>query len=157
MNMKLSILGASLLIGLSTTALAANNSAQTALEYLKTTPATKYELGKLSMEMTSVVLFQQLTGREIKGTNFKVSNFSVKEENGNLLQVIHLEGRARDMSEGQCTELVDFFKQDDLFKELPEFHWSGLTDAQYDELRSSVKVAVKLVSKENESFTLECS
>lgn len=73
------------------------------------------------------------------------------------MQVIHLEGRARDMSEGQCTELVNFFKNDELFEELPEFLWSGLTGNQYDELRSSVKVAVQLISKENESFTLECS
>ncbi len=157
MNMKFSILGASLLIGLSATSLAADKSPQSAMEYLKTTPATKYEIGKLSMEMTSAVFSQQLTGREIKGTNFEVKNFSVKEENGNLLQVIHLEGRARDMSEGQCTELVNFFKNDELFEELPEFLWSGLTGNQYDELRSSVKVAVQLISKENESFTLECS
>ncbi|WP_417440962.1 hypothetical protein [Idiomarina sp.] len=158
MKYKLCLFWVALLVTLSfTTQAEGGSNEKNAMEYLKSTPASKFELGKLSMEIGSLVLTQQYNEQKVQGTDFEVKRFSVKEEPDNLFMVIHLEGKAKDMNDEQCNAFLNIFTDMEPFNDLPKNLWPELSESQHDELSHLVRFAVELVSRENESFTLSCN
>ncbi len=126
------------------------------IDHLKSVPASKYDLGKLQLELVAFVLSDKLEGERVGKTNFKINKFNVVVQGNELLLVSNLVGRAKEISEKQCTTIQSQLSQNPLFSNLPKNIWPGMTENEYKELAEEVKLSVKLISKENSNFIVQC-
>lgn len=126
------------------------------LEALKSSPASKYEVGKLQLEFLSFVLTEKLQDEWVKGSEFHIKKFSVKESPETLSFIMSFIGKAKHMTEEQCIGFkgayAEKFSPMIKSKEL----WPGLTEPQYKALEGEIIFNVELISKENDSFKVDC-
>jgi len=126
------------------------------LDELKKAPASKYDIGKMQLELGAFLLTQKLKDKNVGKSPFEIQGFRVKEAEGKLYFVTTLEGRAKNMNDKACEQLKSHMLESGPLTELGKQTWPGLTDAQYQALNSEFVVATELVSKENTSFRIQC-
>ncbi|MGD8174163.1 hypothetical protein ACQEXU_21180 [Vibrio sp. TRT 21S02] len=126
------------------------------LDSLKSVPASQYDLGKLQLELSAYLFTDKLKDERIDGTSFKVERFEVEESDNKLLLVSNLVGKAKDISDSQCNTLLGGLTKSIYFSNLPKQIWPGLPEKEYVELSEEVKLSIKLISKENSNFTVQC-
>ncbi|MGR5324101.1 hypothetical protein ACP3VW_09620 [Vibrio sp. DNB22_17_1] len=126
------------------------------LDSLKSVPASQYDLGKLQLELSAYLFTDKLKDKRVDGTSFKVEKFEVEESDNKLLLVSNLVGKAKDISAPQCNTILGDLTSNVIFSNLPKQIWSGLTEKEYVELSQEVKLSIKLISKENSNFTVQC-
>ena len=126
------------------------------LEKLKNTPATKYDLGKVRLEIGTMVLNDEIKGEKLGDSSFEFGEFSVEDDNESLRLVVSINGPAKRMSEDLCKKLDKEFNNKAPFAELKQKIWPNLTEAEYKSLDELFYIETGLVSKENESFKIRC-
>ncbi|TMP75617.1 hypothetical protein [Pseudoalteromonas sp. S1608] len=126
------------------------------LDDLKEKPASMYSVGKIKLELGTYLLNDKLKGERLKGTDFKIKGFSVVEESNSIFFKASLIGRAKDMSDDTCQKMKGFTDNILPHEKTMRDIWSGLTDKQYTSLSKAFFIKTELVSKENESFTIDC-
>ncbi|HHF3152699.1 hypothetical protein HYO54_22745 [Vibrio parahaemolyticus] len=126
------------------------------LDSLKSVPASQYDLGKLQLELSAYLFTDKLKDERVDGTSFKVEKFEVEESDNKLLLVSNLVGKAKDISDSQCNTLLGGLTNNAIFSNLPKQIWPGLAEKEYAELSQEVKLSIKLISKENSNFTVQC-
>jgi len=126
------------------------------LDVLKNTPASKYEVGKIQLELMSYILNEKLNGERVKGTDFKFNKFGVDEESDKLFLRMSLIGKAKDLTAETCEKMSELtnsiLPKDKLMKDI----WAGLSENEYASLSKQFSLKTELVSKENESFKIDC-
>lgn len=150
--MKLGLLGFVLAVVFSST-LSANT-----LDKLKSTPATKYELGKVQLEITSFLLTQKIKGERVGDSKFRVQKFAVSENNGQLLLIGSLEGKTKEIKESVCQNILLQLTADEsgAFSNISKRLWPELSEAEHESLKDIVKLSIKLISKDNADFSVQC-
>jgi hypothetical protein len=123
---------------------------------LKIEPATRYEVGKLSLNVVAAILSQGSKGQRLKGTSFEILGMGVDEGPSHLNLLVKLEGKAEDMTQEQCVEFKGVFNQNPKFENTAKLLWSDLSEADYEALKSFVGLSVELISAENKSFKISC-
>jgi hypothetical protein len=126
------------------------------LDVLKNTPASKYEVGKIQLELMTYMFNEKLTDERVKGTDFKFNKFVVEEESDKLFIKMSLVGRARDLTSETCEKISELtnsiLPKDKLMKDI----WTELSKKEYESLSKQFLLKTELVSKENESFKVDC-
>lgn len=126
------------------------------LDSLKSVPASQYDLGKLTLELSAYLFTDKLKDERIDGTGFKIDKFKVEEKEESLLLVGDLLGRTKDISDSQCSSVLNRLTNNSFFSNLPKKVWPGLAEKEYVELSEQVKLSIKLISKENANFFVQC-
>lgn len=126
------------------------------LEELKSTPATKYEVGILRLEMGAMMVSKDLEGKPVGENGFRFQGARVEENPGSAEFVFTVEGQAKDISEGLCQAIKKSFDDRGVLEEMKQEVWPGLSEAQYASINDEFFMAVELVSRENSAFTLSC-
>lgn len=126
------------------------------LDELKKTPASKYDIGKMQLELGAFLLTQKLKDKNVGKSPFEIQGFRVTEDENKLYFVTTLEGRAKHMNDQACEKLKTHMSESGPLSQLAKQTWPGLTDAQYQSLESDFVLATELVSKENNSFRIQC-
>ncbi len=126
------------------------------MEILKSTPASKYDVGKLQLEFLTFILTEKLQDEWVKGSEFNIKKFSLKESGENLSFVMSFVGKAKYMTDEQCSGFKAAYSEKFLPMITSEDLWPGLTAEQYEALNDEVIFNVELISKENESFKIHC-
>lgn len=154
MNKKLfTVLLSSLL---SFTQAANAESPQSTLDFLKKTPATKYEVGKLQMEFLAFLMNRRVKDEKLDGTNFRFRSVKVDEQPNALNLLAQMEGKAKYISETQCRNIKSTLGNNKGIRSMSSELWPDLSTSQKRELESVIGVSVQLISRENESFTVSC-
>lgn len=123
---------------------------------LKSTPATKYEVGILRLEMGALIVSRDLEGKPVGENGFKFQGARVEEKQDSVEFVFTVEGKAKDISEGLCQAIKKSFDDRGVVEEMKQEVWPGLSEAQYEDINDEFFMAVELVSRENSAFTLSC-
>ncbi|MDO6580185.1 hypothetical protein Q4491_02410 [Photobacterium sp. 2_MG-2023] len=126
------------------------------LDSLKSVPASQYDFGKLQLELSAYLFTDKLKDERINGTSFKVEKFEVEESDNKLLLVSNLVGKTKDISESQCNTLLVGLTKNYFFSNLPKKIWPDLPEKEYVGLSEEVKLSIKLISKENSEFFVQC-
>lgn len=142
-----------LILGLSLTALSVNAST---LDKLKTTPASKYEVGKMQLEIYALLLSEKIKGEDIKKSSFEVNKISVDERDTGLGVTVSLVGRTKDLTQESCSSLnkgtQKLFPKQKMVRDL----WPSLSDSDYSELAGNFIVTTELVSRDNPTLKISC-
>ncbi|MGF2735372.1 hypothetical protein [Marinobacter sp. DUT-1] len=126
------------------------------LDDLKKTPATKYEVGVVRLEVGAMMLSKNLEGKSAGEGGVKFKGARVDENPGSVEFVFMVESRAKDISEELCQVMKNKFDEQGVIEEMKKDVWPGLSDSQYAALGEEFFLTVELVSKENSAFTLSC-
>lgn len=126
------------------------------LDTLKSTPASKYELGKVQLDIMAFILTDKLKGNRMEDTSFELRRFSLRETPERLNFFVSFVGRAQDMTEEQCKSFLANHTSMFTDQNIITGAWQGLTEEQYENLRQEIGFGVELISKENESFKMAC-
>lgn len=132
------------------------NVASGTLDYLKKTPASKFEMGLFQLEVIAHTLTEKQKGDNVGGTKFEIGKYYIENDGKIVLFVASLKGRAKNMNEAVCSSINTLFKTNQPFKDLKQIVWPGLTDKQYSALDSEFVISTELVSDENSSFKITC-
>jgi hypothetical protein len=143
----------SVLLSLTANSQSANLSV---FDSLKVEPATKYDVGKLALNMFTTLLSQGITGQKIQGTSFEFQGVGIDEGASHLNILLQLEGKAQDMNAEQCTEFKEILGDNSKFSDTAKLLWADLSEADYEALKPFVGLSIVLISKENESFKIHC-
>tara|TARA_R110000744_G_scaffold69739_1_gene141399 strand:- start:1110 stop:1553 length:444 start_codon:yes stop_codon:yes gene_type:complete len=142
-----------LILGLSLMALSVNANT---LDTLKNTPASKYEVGKMQLEIYALLLSEKIKGEDIKKSSFEVNNISVDERNNGLGVTVSFVGRTKDLTQESCSLLhkgtQKLFSKQKMVRDL----WPSLSEPQYSDLESNFIVTTELVSKDNPTLKVSC-
>ena len=126
------------------------------LDDLKNKPASKYEVGKIQLELGAFILNDKFKGERVKGTDFKIKKFSIEEEPSKIFFKLTFVGKAKDLTPEVCKRMSEItgsmLPKENFMKDI----WSGLTIEQYDSLSAQFLFKTELVSKENENFKISC-
>jgi hypothetical protein len=126
------------------------------LDELKKTPATKYDVGKIQLEIFSFLTTQKSKGDSIKGTKFDFLKASVMERENKLGLKVSFSGRSKYLTQEQCDSLhrvtTSHFSTDKLVKSM----WTDLEEEKYMQLAKELLLVTELVDKNNNSLTKEC-
>ncbi|WP_299795160.1 hypothetical protein [uncultured Shewanella sp.] len=126
------------------------------LDELKETPATKYDLGKMQLEIFSAFTTQKAKGDSIKNTKFDFYNTSVIEQNNRLGLKVSFSGKSKYLTQEQCNSLhkvtTNFFPTEKLAKNM----WPRLDEEKYTQLSSELMLVTELVDENNHSLTIKC-
>lgn len=142
-----------LTLGLSLAALSVNAST---LDTLKNTPASKYEVGKMQLEIYALLLSEKIKGEDIKKSSFEVNKISVDEVENGLSVTVSLTGKTKDLTQESCSTLHKgtqklFFKQ-----KMVRDIWPSLSEPQYSDLENNFTVTTELVSRDNPTLKVSC-
>ncbi len=126
------------------------------LDILKKTPASKYDIGKLQLEIAAFMLTDKLSGEWVKDSNFDIKKFGVKETPENISFVMSFIGKAKHLTEQQCTGFLNAYSSkfgtDKLIRDI----WPEISESDFNSIKTAFKFEVELISKENESFIVSC-
>jgi len=125
------------------------------LDHLKQTPATRYDIGLLQLE----IAFSRLTNEikdASKGKLRSFDGFSIDEENSKIYITQHIKRPAKDIIPEECQNYKSTIGGKINISKITEAVWPGLESAQYDKLNDEILFRTRLISKENQSFTFDC-
>jgi hypothetical protein len=151
-----SLIACALILSTSTSTIAQNQD-KSLITHLMETPASQYDLGLFKMTLTASQLTSQLKGEFIKNTMFEIDRVGVITDIDSTDFMITLKGDAREMSEESCksvrevvvkSQSLSFIKSSSFFK--------GVPIERLEELNNFVRIIIQLVSRENQSFKIEC-
>ena len=132
------------------------NASASVLDELKKTPATKYDIGVMQLELAASLMTQKLKNTNVAKSKFEIEKFIVQEADNKLYFVSVLEGRAKGINEATCHRLKEHLTLLVPMKELVEKVWPHLNNAQIKQLNTELIYATELVSKENTTFRIRC-
>lgn len=127
------------------------------LQGLKKTPATKYDIGLLTLEIIAYVSTVEIKklGADLV-PEFKFQSFEVNEANMSLEFKASWHGPAKELTNDICKALHTMAAQLFVSANLIEEAYPGLTKVQYEELSRTVYPVTELIANENESFKISC-
>ena len=126
------------------------------LETLKDTPASKYEVGKLQLELGALMLTDKLGGERVRGTDFDIKKFSVDEKSNGLRFIMSFIGDTKSLTTQQCESFHKTYSAN--FSPVKMMHdlWPELSAEEYQQLEQELKFSVELISEDNVSIKIEC-
>lgn len=130
------------------------------LDELKETPASKYEVGRIQLELASYMLTDKLQGERVKikkldGT-FKFHKFSVVEQPSKLIFKMSVIGKSKYLTQGNCSKISGLTHNTLPKKKLMRDMWPNLTEQQYELLSSQFIFKTELIAKKDNEFKISC-
>lgn len=132
------------------------NAGASVLDELKKTPASKYDVGVMQLELAASLMTKKLKNTNIAKSKFEIEKFIVEEADNKLYFLSLLEGRAKNINEATCHRLKEHLALTVPMKELAEKVWPHLNSTQIKQLNAELIYATELVSKENTTFRIRC-
>jgi hypothetical protein len=126
------------------------------LDELKDTPASKYDVGILRLELGALTVTKDLEGKSVVENGFKFQGARVDEKPDSVEFVFTVEGRAKDISKGLCEAIRKSFDDRGVLEQMKQEVWPDLSEAQYAAINDEFFMGVELVSRENSAFKLSC-
>lgn len=127
------------------------------LDLLKKTPATKYEVGKMRLDIMASLFEQEVIGEKVEGTRFKFAGFEAVETESKLGFKAMYSSRSKYLTSKNCEELKAVTQRIYTPQTLAKEIWPDLTDAQHASLSQQLFVMTELVDDDNSELTRECS
>lgn len=131
-------------------------SSASVLDTLKSTPASKYQVGKLQLELAAMMLTDKLNGERVKGSDFDIKKFRVTEESSHLEFIMSLIGETEDLTDQQCKKFKEFYSSHFSPTKMTKEIWPDLSPSQYKELEAELSFGLELISEDNESIKISC-
>ena len=125
------------------------------LDKLESTPASRLDIGKLSLEFLSYAATKEIQGRDLKGSPFdfvKVTTLDTEQLGFKLT----LEGKSRELTESNCQNARKatsyILNKDKIIRDI----WSDLSENEYSELSNKFILVTELVDRDNENLKISC-
>ncbi|MGF1702531.1 hypothetical protein L4D09_19740 [Photobacterium makurazakiensis] len=126
------------------------------LDILKSTPVTSYEIGRLRLEIATKLSSQEVSGKRVKGTKFKVKGISLVEREDSLGMSISYIGKSKYVTNDYCKQLQavtkERFRTDRMAKDL----WPMLSDNKLKLVAEDLFVSTVLVDENNDQLFRQC-
>ena len=132
------------------------NANASALDELKKTPASKYDVGKIRLEVKALMLTQRLKNSEVFASGFEFKGFRVVEIDNKLYFLGTLEGEESKINLKRCEQLKAQILASDPSFNLAKISWPNLKVDQAKALESELIFVIELVSTEDDSRRLKC-
>lgn len=136
--------------------LGSENNNVTMLNTLKSVPATLYDIGKLRLEIATKLASQEVSGKRVEGTKFKVKGISLVEREYSLGIKISYKGKSKYITDGYCRQLQGVTKARFRTDRMAEDLWPMLSDDDLKQLANDLFVSTELVDESNDQLFRQC-
>jgi hypothetical protein len=128
--------------------------ANDAIDFLKDTPASQYDIGRIQASRAADALSLQFNGERIEGTKFKVKGFDSTNDLETIGLIGEFVGRSKYLSLDSCKNVKSKFNLSE--NRLEKIFWPDFTDEELNLIKGIVVFSVELIAEENADFRISC-
>ncbi|CAM3991420.1 hypothetical protein VA7868_04600 [Vibrio aerogenes CECT 7868] len=145
-----------ILLALAATSVASFSASADVWSRLKTTPATKYDVGRIYLDIAAPYMTEQLQGEKIKHTKYRVKKIESVTTGGRLGFKFSFEAKEKYIKKDDCAVFLAASKRilpsDKMISDI----WPDLSDSSKKKIAEEFVFEADLVNKDTGDILVKC-